>query len=329
MKTVDYDMDFPSAAVIPHDIFYITPTPIRPDHFFLQVNRAGITCRTPADFYIARNHTYPFSTIHCVISGKGSFTVRDKTYPLERGNVFFFTAHEGHTYRSDPEDPMGLVWVEFGGGDSHRLTKYILDSAGPLFSGSIFQEVMDLCTSLLYQPDWGEARVSQILYNMLMVPCRRFSADAQPDHQRQDILDYIDANLGKRLTLADVAGQFGYHPTYFSSRFSQIAGQSFSNYLLHRRMSAACRLLMTTQLPLDRIAQELGFYDVSHFIARFKSVEGITPARYRRESRGLAASSTLYINHLTKGSPAQMEQEKGLKREQIKSSKQGKDGSEL
>lgn len=59
-----------------------------------------------------------------------------------------------------------------------------------------------------------------------------------------------------------------------------------------RLLRYACYLLIDTQWPIERIAQELGFYDVSHFIQRFKAAEGIMPARYRHENLGLASADS-------------------------------------
>ena len=228
----------------PHDIFYITPTPIDLEGLYLQVN-------------------------------------------LEKGQLFVLAAHEHHVYSSDPEDPMGLAWVEFGGGNSTPLVQHLLDIAGPVFGGEVFQEVMSLCTAILYHPDRHNPKISQILYDMLMKLCAEAETDISSSTANQEIIRYIEDNLGSHLTLSEVAGYFGYHPSYFSARFSKITGMPFSKYVMYRRMSRACLLLMTTQMSIEQIAQSLGFYDLSHFTQRFKAAEGITPSRYRRESRGL------------------------------------------
>lgn len=294
MKTIEYDDELPEGAFIPHDIFYISPIPIRLDGLFYQVNRAGITCQTPSDFVIRRTDGYQFGTIHCVIGGRGSVTVRGTTYPLVKGQLFILCAYESHAYRSDPKDPMGLVWVEFGGGDSERVTRHILDSGGPVYGGEAFSAVVALCTSLLYQTNSAPPSVSRTVYEMLITLCSSVDAEQESREEgNQAFLNYIDEHLCERLTLAQVAGAFGYHPAYFSSRFSKVAGMSFSQYILHRKMSRACYWLMTTPWSLECIAQKLGFYDVSHFIQRFKTVAGVTPAKYRKDSHGLAHTTDL------------------------------------
>ena len=84
---------------------------------------------------------------------------------------------------------------------------------------------------------------------------------------------------------------FGYHPAYFSSLFSRTTGVTFSKYVMNRKISHACYLLETTGWSVERIAQELGFCDISHFIQRFKHLKGVTPMAYR-------AGSVLYQKKL-------------------------------
>ena len=53
------------------------------------------------------------------------------------------------------------------------------------------------------------------------------------------------------------------------------------DYLIDLRMKLAKELLRTTTLPLKDISEQVGYYNVSSFIRRFKTHEGITPNSYR------------------------------------------------
>lgn len=180
---------------------------------------------------------------------------------------------------------MGLVWVEYGGGNSAQLTSHIIDIAGPICEGKVFTDVLDMCTSILYQPRQEGPGISLKLYEILMCLCkhaeRRSTDRASID---QEILKYIDENIEGRLTLTEVAHAFGYHPAYFSSFFSKMAGTTFSKYVTERKISHSCYLLETTNWSMERIAMEMGFCDISHFIHRFKGVKGVTPMNYRANS---------------------------------------------
>ena len=287
------DLEHDIVSSCPHDVFFVSPTSIDLDGLYIQASRAGIAMRTPDDFLISRDDSYRYNLIHCVLRGRGSVSVRGLTRSVEAGQLFVLAANEGHMYSSDPRDPMGLVWVEFSGGNSSQLVSHILDLGGSVYSGSVFSKVVELCTSVLYQSKQQGPKISNVLYQMLMCICDHVEVENKPNSINQRILKYIDENIDRRLTLTEVAAEFSYHPAYFSSHFSKTMGVSFAKYVMNRRISHACYLLDTTDWSVERIAQELGFCDISHFIQRFKAPEGMTPIAYRSSngiSRKLMAS---------------------------------------
>ena len=278
------DLDHDFAGVCPQDDCYIAPKAVDVNALYMQVNRAGIVLETPGDFLISRDDHYRYSLIHCVIHGSGSVSCRGHMYPVHTGQVFVLAPNEGHLYSSDPRDPLGLVWVEYGGGNSAQLTTHILDVGGPVYEGSTFMNVMDLCTSILYQPTQEGPDISLKLYEILMCLCKRVEIESGGRAVNHEILKYIDENIDHRLSLTEISRAFGYHPAYFSSFFSRMMGTTFSKYVMNSKISHACYLLETTAWPVERIAQELGFCDISHFIQRFKSIKHVTPMAYRNGS---------------------------------------------
>jgi len=52
------------------------------------------------------------------------------------------------------------------------------------------------------------------------------------------------------------------------------------------RVEHAVRLMSTTSMTMGDIAPACGFYDQSSFTRQFRSVLGLTPGAYRRQSRG-------------------------------------------
>ena len=147
------DLEHDIVGTVPHDEYYIAPKEVDLNALYMQVNRAGIVLQTPKNFAISRDDAYRYSLIHCVIHGRGSVSCRGHMYNVHAGQAFVLAPNEGHLYSSDPRDPMGLVWVEYGGGNSSQLTSYVLDVGGPIYEGSTFVDVMNIITSLLYRPE--------------------------------------------------------------------------------------------------------------------------------------------------------------------------------
>jgi len=278
------DLEHDIVGTVPHDEYYIAPKAVDLNALYMQVNRAGIVLETPADFVISRDDSYRYSLIHCVIHGKGSVSCRGHMYGVHAGQAFVLAPNEGHLYSSDPRDPMGLVWVEYAGGNSAQLTSNILDVGGPVYEGSTFVDIMNTITSILYQPSREGPGISLKIYEILMCLMKRVEIESGGRTVNHDILKYIDDNIDRRLSLTEISQAFGYHPAYFSSFFSKMMGTTYSKYVMNRRISHASYLLETTAWPVERIAQELGFCDISHFIQRFKAVKGVTPMAYRTNS---------------------------------------------
>lgn len=102
-----------------------------------------------------------------------------------------------------------------------------------------------------------------------------------------DVTHYLDtAYTDMGLTLAGVADRFGVTPSNLSHHFKSKVGKTVMAYLDDVRMSHAKRLLLKSDVPLSDIVGEVGYFDVSNFIKKFKRCTGKTPGRYRKNGAG-------------------------------------------
>lgn len=73
---------------------------------------------------------------------------------------------------------------------------------------------------------------------------------------------------------------------YFSRKFKEQTGQNFSEFLERARLERATELLLTSDLSLNEIADQVGFNDYSYFSSRFKKNYGIGPLIYKQQKKG-------------------------------------------
>jgi AraC-like DNA-binding protein len=92
--------------------------------------------------------------------------------------------------------------------------------------------------------------------------------------------DYLDANLGREVELAEVAPVAGLSRSHFIRAFRQETGLTPHAYLMDRRFRTASRLLGRGEAPGD-VAAACGFFDQSHLNRVFKARMGVTPGAYR------------------------------------------------
>jgi AraC family transcriptional regulator len=89
----------------------------------------------------------------------------------------------------------------------------------------------------------------------------------------------------ERIGLGAVADAVGVHPAHLARVFRAHHGMSVGEFARRTHVEWAATQLARTDSPLAVVAAEAGFADQSHFTRLFKKHVGITPARYRAETR--------------------------------------------
>jgi AraC family transcriptional regulator len=100
------------------------------------------------------------------------------------------------------------------------------------------------------------------------------------------VIDYIDANLDKPLTLADVASAVGLSRMHFAAQFRAATGMRPHEYLLRRRVERAQQMLTETGTSVVDVALSVGFQTQSHFTTVFKRFAGQPPRAWRHSDAG-------------------------------------------
>lgn len=91
---------------------------------------------------------------------------------------------------------------------------------------------------------------------------------------------YADPNLTVEL-LGEIAGL---SVNYMRKVFKDIAGISMNQYISEYRFDKAKALLLTTDLPANRIGEMVGFDNTKYFYVSFKKYSGKTPDHFRKSS---------------------------------------------
>lgn len=98
-------------------------------------------------------------------------------------------------------------------------------------------------------------------------------------------LDYVRANIHEPISVKQLAEMVHMNASYFSQLFKEQMGISFSDYLTRQRLQLAKRLLLTTALSIQEIAEQTGYQTDRYFIRVFRAHEGISPAQFRKQQQ--------------------------------------------
>ena len=101
--------------------------------------------------------------------------------------------------------------------------------------------------------------------------------------QHSELEEAIHVRLAdSELSLKSLAFQLGFSSSYLSVLIKKELGLPFQDYLIQERMKKAKLLLLTTDLKIYEIAEQVGFEDMNYFSQRFKQVVGLTPRQFKK-----------------------------------------------
>jgi len=98
-------------------------------------------------------------------------------------------------------------------------------------------------------------------------------------------LDRIARNPGQPITLGEAASACHLSEAYFSRRFKQVFGSTFSDYLRAYRLRLAAQRLLSGGERVSEIARATGFASPAHMTEQFRRRFGVTPRAYRAGAR--------------------------------------------
>ncbi len=107
-------------------------------------------------------------------------------------------------------------------------------------------------------------------------------APGDRDDAINNAISWLNANYTQPAPISLAVEQAGIPERTFTRRFHVATGASPLEYVHQLRLNQARRLLESSGLSIQAVAQDLGYEDPSFFSRLFKREVGLTPAQYRK-----------------------------------------------
>lgn len=231
--------------------------------------------------------------------GKTKYVIGSEIFLLSPGDLIFIPRNTFH--KSDNSDSDGVERVlftfddSFFKGDGDRIlealcrVKYIHPCQETRESLQYIMECLER-EEAEHAVDFVE--MQRLYLRQLLILLRREIEDtpmqSPSNHTYQPIesvAKYISEHYDADLSLSTLAQRFGMSNSYLSRYFKQAMSVSLSEYIMLTRISAAERLLRSTDYTVTEVAIKCGYNDSNYFASIFKQVKGISPKKYAMKHR--------------------------------------------
>ncbi len=246
--------------------------------------------------------TCPYAIIAEVLEGRYDVQVATRSASVGRGQAWLAPANVPLriTHHHGPHGNMAVRWVHF-----HATVYGAMDALSllepPLVLGQAVMAHVGTCIAGLLEapelqrPIRAAARRKELGYTIFRAVCEV----SPPAPHAADILRgagrlapvyrYVREHQAEPLTLAELARVANLSPSRFHAVFRELAGMSPMNYVKRARLEEARRMLCSTDLPIARVADLVGFANQFHFAREFRTGFGQTPSAFRQTHGGLVA----------------------------------------
>ncbi len=250
---------------------------------------------SPKATWYTQRHCHPAFEVHIILSGHCRVEAEQEVFSLSAGQSLLIPPEKYHRPLSCSRDFSRFALV-FSPAPMLRHSLLCLFPDCALFS--VNEEVARLCKEILLENAAGrayKAERNQALATLLIVELLRLWQ--VPNSQRIKSLPATDLERFAIIDdffekhFADSAGEEALAQLLHLSK-RQLArvlekhyGMTFRQKTLDARMDMAACLLRTTDATVSHIAGAVGYSSESSFFQAFRRHFGLTPQRYRQQSK--------------------------------------------
>ena len=252
-----------------------------------------------------RYHRHNCYELVYVYEGEVDHVLNGEHHILREGDYFLLSPNDAHKYASINDDPF-------------RIVNFMPTLIDPMFTiETPFEEIIRhpfigmsyknlSCSPLAVHFSDRSRRLRHIFINSVteykskkigyigvlravavtgIIEClRNVYTDrtcVKTSHLVDSIVEYVENNYKTDISFSQMCKKLGYSTQYVSRVFKEYMGMNFSTYLIQTRINAARSLLLSSDMTIQQIGNEVGYSNMTFFYKEFKKFVGETPLSFR------------------------------------------------
>ena len=239
-----------------------------------------------------KSHSHEYCHLLCMREGELVFTLNGSEFAMRAGDIVLVPAGVLHEFQNKTAAKAEYYEIKF------TLLNRALEQAvlagknyisNDSFACHLVEHVADeYLHNRTMSDDSATAALNTLMFH-LTSETRIISEGDAPIIDTSDysptakkVIDYLEANYSRNLTLDDVSAGVGISKNYLCNAFKSNTGITILDCLNMIRVRKAAELIVYSDLSLTQVAKMCGYVSTSHFNRVFSRVAGIPPGQCRR-----------------------------------------------
>lgn len=243
--------------------------------------------------------------IFYILEGNAALVLQDRRIPITRGMLIYF--RPGTPYYFDGQVKVIVLNFDMSRNQSDQkkprqpskdtesfCEREIFENDPPSELSElavipnafeIESKLQDCLLHFRYPTVLSDAFTSAIVKDILCYIVQNSVKQADLPDLVQKIMLYIQRNYDQTLSNSQISTVFGYHSFYLNRIFKRSTGITLHQAVIQEKMRIAKHILKETDLPIAKVAEEVGFSERSQFCTAFHKYSGSTPMEYRKKNQ--------------------------------------------
>lgn len=269
--------------------------------------------------WIIGNHCHNTYELHFIPYGRGVLRIDQESYDIVPETFYVTGPGVYHKQIFDSGDPMAECCINF---DLIQLERYeekrnheFLQPEVDLIARTFCETPFwfgrdDLQTHELFRKIRDEfenryigyhANICSLIIEVIVNAVRCFTRHQKATYEipgkslednKRQILDFSMEYEFQTISIEEIARRLGVSVRQAERVIKQYFGMSFREKMNDTRLKQAKHRLRETNLPIEQVAEEVGFKNTTYFRALFKSAEQMTPQEYRKRYRKMGGTGS-------------------------------------
>lgn len=250
-------------------------------------------------------HYHPECELMLVKSGKLDIDLSDETYTLQAGDVVILGNSQLHRDRNTGGF-LDYIVLQFDlntffDQSTIPYLQYFNETKVPLSTMNyVFREnpqaneeaaecIRQILQEAIAKESGYELAVNLLIKKLLLILIRNDTRGLLADQDRVErirlkpVLDYVETNIDDRIAVEDACKLANMSYYYFVKFFKKIMGLSFTEYVNFRKIKRAEQLLLTRDMSVTEVGDQIGMANMAHFYKMFKRFNGCSPKEFQRK----------------------------------------------